>query len=163
MAMALDDLMNEGKALDWGICGVGLMEFDRKMKDALQGQDCLYTLTLKHPDGRRDARVIGSITEYLFAPDNAEAVIEKMADPSIKIVSLTITEGGYNFDRVTGEFDATNPIVAEDLAPGSTPKTAFGFVTEALRRRRDRGIAPFTVLSCDNIQGNGDIAKHSTI
>jgi mannitol 2-dehydrogenase len=159
MAMALDDLMNEGKALDWGICGVGLMEFDRKMKDALQGQDCLYTLTLKHPDGRRDARVIGSITEYLFAPDNAEAVIEKMADPSIKIVSLTITEGGYNFDRVTGEFDATNPIVAEDLAPGSTPKTAFGFVTEALRRRRDRGIAPFTVLSCDNIQGNGDIAK----
>jgi len=159
MAMALDDLMNEGKALDWGICGVGLMEFDRKMKDALQGQDCLYTLTLKHPDGRRYARVIGSITEYLFAPDNAEAVIEKMADPSIKIVSLTITEGGYNFDRVTGEFDATNPIVAEDLAPGSTPKTAFGFVTEALRRRRNRGIAPFTVLSCDNIQGNGDIAK----
>ena len=159
MAMALDDLMNEGKALDWGICGVGLMEFDRKMKDALQGQDCLYTLTLKHPDGRRDARVIGSIVEYLFAPDDAEAVIEKMADPNTKIVSLTITEGGYNFDRVTGEFDASNATVAGDLADGATPKTAFGFVTEALRRRRDRGIEPFTVLSCDNIQGNGDIAK----
>ena len=159
MAMALDDLMNEGKALDWGICGVGLMEFDRKMKDALQGQDCLYTLTLKHPDGRRDARVIGSIVEYLFAPDDAEAVIEKMADPNTKIVSLTITEGGYNFDRVTGEFDASNATVAGDLADGATPKTAFGFVTEALRRRRDRGIKPFTVLSCDNIQGNGDIAK----
>ena len=159
MAMALDDLMNNGQAMDWGICGVGLMEFDRKMKDALQAQDCLYALTLKHPDGRREARVIGSITEYLFAPDNAEAVIEKMADPAIKIVSLTITEGGYNFDRVTGEFDASNPAVAADLAAGATPKTAFGFVTEALRLRRDRGIAPFTVLSCDNIQGNGDIAK----
>jgi mannitol 2-dehydrogenase len=159
MAMAIDDLMNAGKAMDWGICGVGLMEFDRRMKDALQAQDCLYALTLKHPDGRREARVIGSITEYLFAPDNAEVVIEKMADPSIRIVSLTITEGGYNFDRVTGEFDASNPTVAADLAAGATPKTAFGFVTEALRRRRDRGIAPFTVLSCDNIQGNGDIAK----
>jgi len=159
MAMALDDLMNMGQALDWGICGVGLMEFDRKMKDALQGQDCLYTLTLKHPDGKRESRVIGSIVEYLYAPDDAEAVIEKMADPATKIVSLTITEGGYNFDRVTGEFDASNPAVSADLATGATPKTAFGFVTEALRRRRDRGIAPFTVLSCDNIQGNGDIAK----
>ena len=159
MAMALDDLMNQGKALNWGICGVGLMEFDRKMKDALQDQDCLYTLTLKHPDGRRDSRVIGSIIEYLYAPDDAEAVIEKMASASTKIVSLTITEGGYNFDRVTGEFDATNPIVAEDLVSVSTPKTAFGFITEALRRRREREIAPFTVLSCDNIQGNGDIAK----
>lgn len=159
MAVALDDLMNQGKALDWGICGVGLMEFDRKMKDALQGQDCLYTLTLKHPDGRRDARVIGSIVEYLFAPDDAEAVIEKLADPGTKIVSLTITEGGYNFDRVTGEFDQTNPAVAADLIDDATPKTAFGFITEALRRRRDRGLTPFTVLSCDNIQGNGDIAK----
>ncbi len=159
MAMALDDLMNQGKALDWGICGVGLMEFDRKMKDALQGQECLYTLTLKHPDGKRDARVIGSIVEYLFAPDNAEAVIQKLADPATKIVSLTITEGGYNFDRVTGEFDAANPAVAADLAENATPTTAFGFITEALRRRRDAGIPPFTVLSCDNIQGNGDIAK----
>jgi mannitol 2-dehydrogenase len=159
MAVAIDDLMNQGKALDWGICGVGLMEFDRKMKDALQAQDCLYTLTLKHPDGTREARVIGSITEYLFAPDDAEVVIEKLADPNTKIVSLTITEGGYNFDRVTGEFDSSNPAVAADLMTGATPKTAFGFVTEALRRRRERGVPPFTVLSCDNIQGNGDVAK----
>jgi mannitol 2-dehydrogenase len=159
MAVALDDLLNQGKANNWGICGVGLMEFDRKMKDALQPQDCLYTLTLKHPDGRREARVIGSIVEYLFAPDSPEAVIEKLASASTKIVSLTITEGGYNFDRVTGEFDETNVLVAADLAPGATPKTAFGFITEALRRRRERGIPPFTVLSCDNIQGNGDVAK----
>jgi mannitol 2-dehydrogenase len=159
MAVALDDLLNQGKANDWGICGVGLMEFDRKMKDALQPQDCLYTLTLKHPDGRREARVIGSIIDYLYAPDDTEAVLEKLASASTKIVSLTITEGGYNFDRVTGEFDTTNALVATDLTPGAIPKTAFGFITEALRRRRERGIAPFTVLSCDNIQGNGDVAK----
>jgi mannitol 2-dehydrogenase len=159
MAMALDDLMNQGEALDWGICGVGLMEFDRKMKDALQGQDCLYTLTLKHSDGRRESRIVGSINEYLFAPDDVETVLERLSQPSTKIVSLTITEGGYNFDRVTGEFDPESPAVAADLLPGSVPATAFGLVIEGLRRRRDRGIPPFTVLSCDNIQGNGDIAK----
>jgi mannitol 2-dehydrogenase len=159
MAMALDDLMNQGEALDWGICGVGLMEFDRKMKDALQGQDCLYTLTLKHSDGRREPRIVGSINEYLFAPDDVETVLERLSQPSTKIVSLTITEGGYNFDRVTGEFDPESPAVAADLLPGSVPATAFGLVIEGLRRRRDRGIPPFTVLSCDNIQGNGDIAK----
>lgn len=159
MAMAIDALMKQGKAMDWGICGVGLMEFDKRMRDALVPQDGLYALTLKHPDGSRETSVIGSITEYLFAPDDPEVVLEKMASPQTKIVSLTITEGGYNFDRVTGEFDQTNKLVNADLLPDATPKTAFGFVTEALRRRRDRGIAPFTVLSCDNIQGNGDVAK----
>lgn len=159
MAMALDDLMNKGEALDWGICGVGLLEFDRKMKDALEPQDCLYTLTLKHPDGSREARVIGSIVEYLFAPDNSEKVIEKLAHPSTRIVSLTITEGGYNFDRVTGAFMPETPAVAADLKSDSVPGTVFGFITEALRRRRDRNIEPFTVLSCDNIQGNGHVAR----
>ena len=159
MAMTLDRLMNEGKALDWGICGVGLLLSDKRMDDVLQAQDCLYTLTLKHPDGHREASVIGSIVEYLFAPDNVEAVIAKMASAEVRIVSLTITEGGYNFDRVTGEFDLENPAVRADLAPGATPSTAFGIVTEALRRRRLVGTPAFTVLSCDNIQGNGDMAQ----
>ena len=159
MAMTLDRLMNEGKALDWGICGVGLLSGDKRMDDVLQAQDCLYTLTLKHPDGHREASVIGSIVEYLFAPDNVEAVIAKMASAEVRIVSLTITEGGYNFDRVTGEFDLENPAVRADLAPGATPSTAFGIVTEALRRRRLVGTPAFTVLSCDNIQGNGDMAQ----
>ncbi len=158
-AMYIDRLMNAGKALDWGICGVGVLPHDEKMAHVMADQDCLYTMLLKHPDGRREARVIGSITEYLFAPADPEAVIAKMTDSGTRIVSLTVTEGGYNFHHVTGEFDAENPDVVHDLAPNAAPRTTFGLVTEALSRRRARGIAPFTVMSCDNIQGNGDVAK----
>ena len=85
------------------------------MKQVMDPQDCLYTLVLKDPDGSWEPRVIGSIVEYLFAPDDPQAVIEKMADPATRIVSLTVTEGGYNFHQVTGEFDAENPAVAADL------------------------------------------------
>lgn len=159
MAMALNSLMNHGEALDWGICGVGLLPHDQRLRDVFRTQDCLYTLVLKNSDGTRTPEVIGSIREYLFAPDNPEAVLQKLADPSTKIVSLTITEGGYNFDRVTGEFDFTNSDVQYDLKNPDSPKTVFGYITEGLRRRRNAGTAPFTVLSCDNIQGNGHVAK----
>jgi mannitol 2-dehydrogenase len=157
-AMYLDQLMERGKALDWGICGVGVMPFDLKMKEAMEAQDCLYTLVLKDPDGGWEPRIVGSIVQYLYAPDDPDAVIEKMADPATRIVSLTVTEGGYNFNQVTGEFDDTNPAVQADLAPGAVPATTFGLITEALVRRRSRGIEPFTVMSCDNIQGNGHMA-----
>jgi mannitol 2-dehydrogenase len=160
-AMYLDRLMNEGQALDWGICGVGVMPADRKMKEVLDAQDGLYTLVLKHSDGTYEPRVIGSIVAYLFAPDDPEAVIETMAAPSIRIVSLTVTEGGYNISDVTGEFDETNPDVAGDLEPGAVPRTTFGLITEALRRRRERGVLPFTVMSCDNLQGNGHLARRA--
>ncbi len=160
-AMYLDRLMNKGEALDWGICGVGVMAADRKMQEALDAQDGLYTLVLKHSDGTYEPRVIGSIVEYLFAPDDPEAVLEKMAAPTTRIVSLTITEGGYNISDVTGEFDAANPGVVADLEPGAVPRTTFGLVTEALRRRRERGVAPFTVMSCDNLQGNGHRARQA--
>ncbi len=157
-AMYLDRLMEQGSALDWGICGVGVMPFDLKMREAMDSQDCLYTLVLKDPAGGWEPKVIGSIVQYLYAPDDPEAVIEKMADPATRIVSLTVTEGGYNFHPVTGEFDADNPAVRADLAPGAVPATTFGLVTEALVRRRQRGVAPFTIMSCDNIQGNGHVA-----
>jgi mannitol 2-dehydrogenase len=157
-AMYHDRLMNDGLALDWGICGVGVMPADLRMKEALVAQDGLYTLVVKHPDGAYEPRIIGSIVEYLFAPDDPERVIETMAAPSTRIVSLTVTEGGYNIHHVTGEFDNANPAVNADLQPGATPRTTFGFVTEALRRRRNRGVAPFTVMSADNLQGNGHLA-----
>ncbi len=160
-AMYLDRLMEQGEAMDWGVCGVGVLPFDKRMADVLHEQDGLYTLVVKHPDGRREPRVIGSLVEYLFAPDDPEAVIERMAAPSTRIVSLTITEGGYNVHAVTGQFDETDAGVQHDLEPGVLPRTAFGLVVEALARRRERGTAPFTVLSCDNIQGNGDTAKRS--
>jgi mannitol 2-dehydrogenase len=158
-AMYLDRLMNDGGPLDWGICGVGVMPADRDMQQALHAQDGLYTLVLKHSDGTYEPRIIGSIVEYLFAPDNPEAVIEKMTAPSTRIVSLTITEGGYNISDITGEFDLSNPDVVHDLEPGAVPRTVFGLVTEALRRRRELGVVPFTVMSCDNLQGNGHLAK----
>jgi mannitol 2-dehydrogenase len=158
-AMYLDQLMNAGLAHDWAICGVGVLPGDARMKQVMDRQDCLYTLVVKNPDGTREGRVIGSIIEYLFAPDDPEAVIEKMASDAVRIVSLTVTEGGYNFHHVTGDFDADNPDVVHDLQPGAAPRTTFGLVTEALRRRRERGLEPFTVMSCDNIQGNGDVAR----
>jgi mannitol 2-dehydrogenase len=160
-AMYLDRLMNAGKALDWGICGVGVLPSDRAMRDVMAAQDCLYTLVVKHPDGTFEPRVIGSIVDYLFAPDDADAVIERMADPATRIVSLTVTEGGYNIHAVTGEFDAGSPDVEHDLRPGVAPRTTFGLITEALSRRRSRGHPPFAVMSCDNIQGNGHIARRT--
>lgn len=158
-AMYLDRLMNEGKALDWAITGVGVMPHDRRIVETLNAQDGLYTLVLKHPDGTREPRVIGSIRNMMFAPDDPEAVITLMADPQVRIVSLTITEGGYHVNQVTGEFDSSDPGIQHDLVPGAVPNTAFGLIVEAIRRRREAGVEPFTVMSCDNLPGNGDVAR----
>jgi mannitol 2-dehydrogenase len=141
-AMYHDRLLNGGGGLDWGICGVGVLPRDQLMRDALAAQDRLYTLMVKHGDGPQAARVIGSIAEYLFAPDDREAVIERMADAAIRIVSLTITEGGY------------------DLASDPEPRAGtWALTAEALRRRRARGLQPFTIMSCDNLQANGEVAR----
>ncbi len=158
-AMYHDRLMNQGKALDWGLCGVGVMPPDLRMKETLRAQDGLYTLVVKHPDGTYEPRVIGAIVEYLFAPDDPDAVIEKMSAESTRIVSLTITEGGYNLHNVTGQFDAGNPDVVHDVAHPDAPRTAFGLIVEALRRRRERGLRPFTIMSCDNLAGNGHLTR----
>ena len=160
-ALAVDRLLNQGLARDWAICGVGLMPGDLRMKQVMDDQDCLYTLVEKSADGSREARVIGSIIEYHYAPDDVEAVLEKMADAATRIVSLTVTEGGYNISPVTGEFDLASPAVVADLQPRAVPATTFGLVTEALRRRRDRGTGAFTVMSCDNIQENGAVARRA--
>jgi mannitol 2-dehydrogenase len=160
-AMYIDTLMNSGTALDWGICGIGLQPSNVTMRDVMAAQDNLYTLVLRHGDGTWDARVIGSITEYLFAPDDPEAAVEKMADPATRIVSLTVTEGGYYLDAVTGEFNGADEAIQADLRPGAVLRTVFGLVTEALSRRRARGIPAFTILSCDNIQGNGHVSQRT--
>jgi mannitol 2-dehydrogenase len=160
-AMYLDRLLEQGQGQDWAICGVGVLPSDRRMAEVMAAQDCLFTLVVKHADGTLEPRVVGSVVEYLLAPDDPDAVVERMAAETTRIVSLTVTEGGYNTDPVTGRFDATDPGVVHDLQPGAAPATAFGLVTEALVRRRDRGLAPFTVVSCDNIQHNGDVARRS--
>ena len=160
-AMYLDRLMSQGRAHEWAVCGVGVLPGDARMRDALAAQDGLYTLVEKAPDGTWSPRVIGSIVEHLLAPDDPERVVERMADPAVRIVSLTVTEGGYNVDPVTGEFVSDALDVVHDVENPQAPRTTFGLVVEALARRRERGIAPFTVMSCDNIPGNGHMARRS--
>lgn len=158
-AMYLDSLLELGGAADWGIVGAGLMERDEAMRDVLTSQDCLYTLVVQGGDGRWEPRVIGSMIDYVYGPDDPERLLALMADPGVRIVSLTVTEGGYHLNQSTGEFDPSAPEVAGDLAGAAGPRSAFGYITQALARRRRLGIAPFTVMSCDNIQGNGDVAR----
>ncbi len=157
-AVYVDDLCQDHGVTEWGFCGVGLLAHDTKIRDALLSQDCLYTLVERNAAGDR-GRVIGSIIEFLFAPDNPEAVIEKMASDNTRIVSLTITEGGYFIDQGSGEFQEDHPTIVHDLAHPDRPACTFGYLLEALDRRRQRGMQPFTVLSCDNVQGNGDITS----
>ncbi len=162
-AMYLDAVMNEGKALDFGIVGVGVLAHDQRIVDTLNGQDGLYTLVQKHPDGSLEPRVIGSLLRMLHAPSDPEAVVAQMADPAIRIVSLTITEGSYLIDQVTGQFESDHPSIQGDLQAGAVPTTAFGFIVEALCRRRASGTTPFTVMTCDNLPGNGDTAHLSIV
>jgi len=158
-AYYMHKILEKHKELDWGICGVGLREADRKIGEVMHKQDCLYTLVTQYPDGTEKSEVIGSIHEFLLAVDSPESVVNKMSDPDVKIVSLTITEGGYNFNPNTGEFDFENPDVQHELAYPNEPKTVYGYLIAALKKRKSNGLPPFTILSCDNIQHNGDVAR----
>ncbi|KQX69776.1 mannitol dehydrogenase family protein [Angustibacter sp. Root456] len=162
-AVYLDQLMQGGSALDWGICGVGVLPQDSAMRDVMHAQDCLFTVVVRHPDGTLEPRVVGSLLEYLLAPDDPEAVFTRLVDPDVRLVTLTVTEGGYLKNAATGLFDVADPAVQHDVAHVATPRTAFGYVVEGLRRRRDVGHPPFTVLSCDNLQGNGDVTRQTVV
>ncbi|MBJ7881252.1 mannitol dehydrogenase family protein [Gelidibacter salicanalis] len=158
-ALYTDQLLHDPSVTDWGICGVALLDFDTKIYNILKEQDGLYTLIVKELDGTHTTRVIGSIVECLFAPENPIKVIEKMASPEVKIISLTITEGGYNYNEATKAFDFSNPLIQHDLEHPQAPKTIFGYVAQALKLRKERGLKGCTIQSCDNIQGNGHMTK----
>ncbi|ADG99309.1 Mannitol dehydrogenase domain protein [Segniliparus rotundus DSM 44985] len=160
-AMYLDRLFELGLAHDWAICGVGVLPGDLRIRRALAEQDYLYTLVTAHTDGARQARVIGSMVDYRYAPEDPEGVIELLADPAIRIISLTITEGSYNIRDSDGEFNADNPDIQRDLAGTGPPRTVFGLVASAFERRRQRGLGSPAILSCDNIAGNGDTARRA--
>lgn len=161
-AMYVDRLHRMGLATDWGIVGIGLFPRDAEMGDALRRENFAYTLVEMGAGGERAATRVGSIIDFLHLPDDPEAVYEQLASPEIRVVSLTITEGGYNTSDATGEFDLSNPLILADVT-ATQPVTVFGAIIEGLSRRRDRGIPPFTVLSCDNILGNGDVAKRALV
>ncbi|KMQ86640.1 polyol:nadp oxidoreductase [Lasius niger] len=144
----------------WGITGVEIIENpeNKQKTENYTKQDNLYTLTQFKEDGTHKTALIGSLCDHLYAPENPEKVLEVLSRPETKIVSLTITEGGYNIDAGTGEFCLNHPDIVHDLKNPQRPKTVFGFVVEALKRRHAAGIAPFTVMSCDNVLHNGKTA-----
>lgn len=158
-AMYLDDLMRRGQALDWAICGVGVRPGDTRTRDALAAQDHLYTLTAKEADGSWRSRVVGSVQGFLYAPDDPARVVEKIADPRTRVVSLTITEGGYDVEQATREFLGESAAIQADLRAESPDGTAFGLVLQAMQRRRERGVGGLTIMSCDNVQENSRVAR----
>lgn len=158
MAVYMDDLMAMGHGHDWAILGAGVRDGDARMRDALRAQDCLSTVIELDPKGKT-ARRVGAMIDFIeVQPDNA-ALIAAMTDPAIRIVSLTVTEGGYFINAATGEFDPDAAEIVFDAAHPTTPKTAFGAILSALKARRDAGIVPFTVMSCDNLPGNGHVTQ----
>jgi len=155
-AMYLDSYLATGDP-SWGICTVGLLQADTTVRDVLDQQDGLYTLVSVSPDGHEDVRVIGSIVQHLHAPDRPAAVLDLLTRPTTRIVTMTITEGGYGVDDSTGEFEPSDALTRADLR-SAVPASALGFIVAALGARRKAGTPPFAVVSCDNIQGNGHVA-----
>lgn len=145
--------------LRWGICGVALLPSDEALVQKLRQQNNEYTLTVCGRNGQDVVYRIGSLTELLWGVEDSVAVTDKLADPAIKIITLTITEGGYNIDKATNTFNVEQEGVRHDLAHPQQPKTVFGFVAEGLRKRMAAGGEGLTLLSCDNLHHNGNTAK----
>lgn len=158
-AVYLDALFNLGEGHDWALIGAGVRETDEAMRQKLSAQDWLTTVVEQEADSS-SAHITGVMIDYL-EPGNSAAVIAKLADPAIRIVSLTITEGGYYIDPASQKFDPKHPDIAYDAAHFDAPKTAFGLILAGLVKRRDAGLQPFTVMSCDNIPGNGHVTENA--
>ncbi len=153
----LDRLMNTGKARDFAILGAGVTPYDAKMRDALAGQDWLSTV-VEQSAAVSAARVTGVMTDFL-PPMDGPAIIRALSDPAIRIVSLTVTEGGYFVNPALGKFDPDSPAIVADARNPGDPKTVFGLILAGLKARRAAGVAPFTVMSCDNVPHNGRVCR----
>jgi len=154
-AVFTDDVL-AGGATEWGFSSADLLGPD--VRDKLAPQDTLYSVASLSGDGMR-VRVVGSIKEILVGPEDPEALIRRMCDPAVRIVSITVTEKGYCHDPASGDLNMAHPGIAADLKTPGRPTTIVGYLVEALRRRRAADTAPFTVMSCDNLFQNGIIAR----
>lgn len=159
-AVYLDSLFAQGRDHNWAILGAGVMPSDQRMRDALEPQDWLTTV-VEQSGAQSLARVTGAMIGMLPVGDS-DVLIAKLADPAIRIVSLTVTEGGYYIDAA-GRFDASHPAIRADIAVPSRPTTVFGLIVAGLARRRSDGTVPFTVMSCDNIPHNGVVTRNAVL
>ncbi|MDV7141847.1 mannitol dehydrogenase family protein [Tropicimonas sp. TH_r6] len=161
-AVYLDDLLAKGGAPDWGILGAGVMPADTTMREGLKEQDCLYTVLEQDASG--DAgRIIGVMTDFAPVSANHAGILRAMENPAIRIVSLTVTEGGYFVSAETGGFNPDHPAILADIANPDAPGTIFGAIVAGLRARRAAGQVPFTVMSCDNVPHNGDVCRAAVL
>jgi len=158
-AVYFEEAMERTGTSEWGICGVGILPADRALQSALGEQDGLYALVEKS-DERRSVRVVGSVARLLFAPNKPEVVFEALAGAEVRLVTLTITEGGYCARGTTG-LDFSHPDIQHDLIRRWRPKTVYGYLAEGMDRRRLRGLPPVPVLSCDNVPDNGVVVRRA--
>lgn len=165
LAVYVDKVMGKTGGRDWGIIGVSLTPGASSASKAhsFNAQSGLYTLTEAAPDGTETCRIIGAMCAYLHAPEKPDDVLAALAAPSTRIISMTITEGGYNIDEMTGLFRLDAPAIRQDLTDPHHPKSFFGYVVEGLARRRDAGGTGVTVLSCDNLRHNGDVTRKAIL
>lgn len=163
LARYTHDLMElDPSALSWGIAGAGLRPSDAPLLEALRRQDGLYTLVERDGDGERKT-LIGSIVGTIDASADTAALLDAIAQPEIRIVSITVSENGYHLDGATRKLNENDPAILRDVANPHAPKTILGILAESFRRRREAGLPPFTVLTCDNIQENGEIVRDAVL
>lgn len=161
LAVYMDDLFNQGLSHDWALIGAGVMSHDENMRQILLAQDYLTTVVEQDND-LSTAHVTGPLIDFI-SPTDKKSMLEKLVDPSIRIVSMTITEGGYFIDPATQKFDPKHPAIAKDGANPGDPSTVFGFIVAGLKARKEKGLAPFTVMSCDNVPHNGVVTKNAVV
>jgi mannitol 2-dehydrogenase len=161
-AWYLHRLLDAGVCMDWAIIGAGVRPGDASQREKLENQDWLTTLIGLDPSGNT-AEICGSMIGFVPVEADNRSLIKQISDPAIRIVSLTVTEGGYYIDPASGEFDAAHRDIVLDAASPGSPRTAFGAIVAAMRKRRERGHRPFSVLSCDNLRGNGAIVRQTVV
>jgi len=159
LAVYLDDLFNMGLNHDWAIIGAGVMPFDETMREKLAAQDYLSTV-VEQDANLTAARVTGPMIDFI-PPSERQRLLKTLADPSIRIVSLTVTEGGYMINPATGKFDPSHPALQRDAKHPDDPASVFGLILHGLRSRKNAGLAPFTVMSCDNVPHNGIVTRNA--
>lgn len=151
------------KYAKWGITGVCIMDGDLAFVEAMRRQDCLYYTQSFAPDGQSETVLVSVLSELLFAKQDYPVILDRIAAPETKVVSFTITEGGYNVDYDNHSFIWSAPAVLSDLNRLGTPKTIYRFLAEGLRKRMDGGIGGLVLMSCDNVQHNGDILRFALL